>query len=134
MTALDIRKYRIIQQLLSVTQEEVIAAVERSVGLASSSQVVQDRDERMERATELLAVDYEEDEELTAFTSLDGDTSEERKEKFWEAVKPIRKGVTLEQIMREQNYKPIDREEFFRKAEELNIEEPLEDLLAMLTP
>jgi len=30
------------------------------------------------------------------------------------------------------NYTPIKRENFFAKAKELNIEEPLEDLLAQL--
>lgn len=47
-------------------------------------------------------------------------------------IKPTRKGVTLEQLIEEQNYTPIKKEEFFAKAKALNIEEPLEDLLAQL--
>jgi len=52
---------------------------------------------------------------------------------FISKIKPTRKGVTLEQLIEEQNYTPIKREEFFAKAKELNIEEPLEVLLAQLT-
>ena len=51
---------------------------------------------------------------------------------FMESVKPLRKSISIEELKREQNYKPINKEEFFRKVEELAIEEPLEDLLAML--
>jgi len=51
---------------------------------------------------------------------------------FMESVKPLRKSISIEELKREQNYKPINKEEFFRKVEELDIEEPLEDLLAML--
>jgi hypothetical protein len=49
-----------------------------------------------------------------------------------EAVKPIRKTVTLEELIAEQNYRPIKKDEFFRKAGELKFEESLEELLAML--
>jgi len=52
---------------------------------------------------------------------------------FISKIKPTRKSVTLEQLIEEQNYTPIKREEFFAKAKELNIEEPLEVLLAQLT-
>lgn len=55
-----------------------------------------------------------------------------QKDKFWEAVKPIRKSISLDQMIAEQDYKPVQREAFFRKTNKLNIEEPLEDLLSML--
>ncbi len=48
------------------------------------------------------------------------------------AIKPIRKSLTIEQMIEEQNYTPIKREDFFKKAEELQIEEPLEKLLEQL--
>ncbi|MEM9846872.1 MAG: hypothetical protein AAF847_03215 [Bacteroidota bacterium] len=83
--------------------------------------------------SEVLSVDYETDETLTEITPIAADDFEE-KAQFWKAVKPIRKNVSLEQILEEQNYKPIDREEFFNAADDLNIEEPLDELLAMLTP
>ena len=55
-----------------------------------------------------------------------------QKGQFWKAVKPIRKAVSLDQMIAEQAYKPVQKEEFFRKAKKLKIEEPLEDLLSML--
>jgi len=38
---------------------------------------------------------------------------------FMEAVRPIRESVSLEEIMAEQNYKPISYEEFRAKADEI---------------
>jgi len=46
--------------------------------------------------------------------------------------KPIRKRIDVEEIKREQNFKPINKEAFFKRIEELNIEEPLEKLIEML--
>lgn len=48
-------------------------------------------------------------------------------------IKPTRKQLTVEDLIEEQNYQPITKEQFYEKVEKLNIEEPLEDLLAMLT-
>lgn len=56
------------------------------------------------------------------------------REVFWKAAKPMRKNVTLEQIMREQNYQPIDEKTFFEKAADVQVQEPIEELLEMLTP
>ena len=50
-----------------------------------------------------------------------------------DAVKPIRTNVSLEQIMEEQNYKPISYKEFRELADQLELKEPIEELLAMLT-
>jgi hypothetical protein len=126
MTVLDVRKYRIIQHVLAMTQEEKIADVEQSVGLPafdfSSAVTISPSDST---DAESLPTNLVEEEETAP---------NEKRERYWEAVKPIRKAVPLKQLLEEQNYKPIDREEFFKKAAELNIEEPLEDLLAMLTP
>jgi len=46
--------------------------------------------------------------------------------------KPMRDKLDIEQLKKEQNFKPIDKAELFQKIDELNIEEPLEDLLAMI--
>lgn len=54
-------------------------------------------------------------------------------EKFWKAIKPVRKNVTVEQLKEEQNYKPISKEDFYKKTAALNITEPLDELLEMLT-
>ncbi len=48
-------------------------------------------------------------------------------------IKPTRKQLTVEDLIQEQNYTPITKEAFYEKVEKLNIEEPLEDLLSMLT-
>ncbi|MDX2301792.1 MAG: hypothetical protein NW226_03285 [Microscillaceae bacterium] len=48
---------------------------------------------------------------------------------FWKAVKSIRKKVSLQEIMNEQNYVPITYQEFRTNADELLWEETLEDLL-----
>ena len=48
-------------------------------------------------------------------------------------IKPTRKQLTVEDLIEEQNYQPITKEQFYEKVEKLNIEEPLEDLLATLT-
>ncbi len=48
---------------------------------------------------------------------------------FMEAVRPIRESVSLEEIMAKQNYQPIRYEEFRAKADEIEWEESLEELL-----
>jgi len=63
-----------------------------------------------------------------------GNLKKQKKDKFWSAVKQIRQSVTIEELIKEQNYKPIKAEEFYKEVAELNIEEPLDELLAMLTP
>jgi hypothetical protein len=79
---------------------------------------------------EILKINREEDlnkleNQVESFRSKDNSD-------FLEAVKPIRKTVTLEELIAEQNYRPIKKDEFFRKAGELKFEESLEELLAML--
>ncbi len=49
------------------------------------------------------------------------------------AVKPIRSNVSLEEIDKEQNYSPVSYLKFREDADKLAIEEPIEELLAMLT-
>jgi hypothetical protein len=46
---------------------------------------------------------------------------------------PIRPHFDLEAIKRAQGHQPIKKAEFDQLIKELNIQEPLEDLLAMLT-
>lgn len=48
---------------------------------------------------------------------------------FAEAITTVREDVSLEQMMKEQNYKPITYEEFRKKADEIEWEESLEELL-----
>ena len=56
----------------------------------------------------------------------------QQEEVFWTAIKPLRKTITLEQMIKEQNYKPIEKDEFFKMVDELEIEESIEELLSML--
>lgn len=50
-----------------------------------------------------------------------------------DAIKPIRKHVSLEQIVQEQNKKMLDAATFFSLAEKVKLDEPIDDLLADLT-
>ncbi len=56
-----------------------------------------------------------------------------KQDKFWEAIKPIRPSVTLEQMIAEQGYHPIEKEAFYEKVSKIDIEEPLEELLSLLS-
>jgi len=47
-------------------------------------------------------------------------------------MQPTRPHVTVAELVKEQNYQPIPREEFYKLADELDIQEPIEDLLKML--
>lgn len=47
-------------------------------------------------------------------------------------LRPTREKISLEQMIEEQNYIPIEREEFFELATAIGIEESLEELLAQL--
>jgi len=47
-------------------------------------------------------------------------------------IKPMREKLDIEAIKQEQNYQPINAEEFFKELEDLNIEEPLEDFIKIL--
>lgn len=53
-----------------------------------------------------------------------------QKEILEKITKPMRKKTTVEDLKREQNWKPIDREKFDRLIRELDIQEPLEQLIA----
>ena len=59
--------------------------------------------------------------------------SQIKKPNVFDAVKPIRENITIDQIVKEQNYKPITYQEFRKKADEIEWEESLEELLEMLT-
>jgi hypothetical protein len=87
---LDSRKYKLIQEIMKLDNEEVLSKLE---------------------------------EEVEAI---------QKEEVFWTAIKPLRKTITLEQMIKERNYKPIEKDEFFKMVDELDIEESIEELLSML--
>ena len=47
-------------------------------------------------------------------------------------LRPVRATISLEEMIKEQNYQPIEREEFFELATAIGIEESIEELLAQL--
>ena len=49
------------------------------------------------------------------------------------ALKSIRSNVSLAEIDKEQNYRPVTDEAFRRDADQLAFNEPIEELLALLT-
>ena len=53
-------------------------------------------------------------------------------DEFEEIFSPMKKNITVEALIEEQNYQNIDRKKFNQLVEELNIEESLEDLLLIL--
>ncbi len=50
------------------------------------------------------------------------------------AIKPLRKTLTLEALLSEQNFKGFDRQAMDKLIAEINVQEPIEELLAMLRP
>jgi len=42
------------------------------------------------------------------------------------------KKLSIEQLKKEQDFKPIDKKAFFKKLDTLEIKEPIEDLIAMI--
>ena len=47
-------------------------------------------------------------------------------------LRPARATISLEEMIQEQNYHPIEREDFFELAAAVGIEESIEELLAQL--
>lgn len=53
---------------------------------------------------------------------------------FWNAIKPVKKSTSLEEMIAEQNYVPLQKDAFYKKTSAINITEPLDELLLMFTP
>ncbi|MCB0596679.1 MAG: hypothetical protein H6557_01015 [Lewinellaceae bacterium] len=49
-----------------------------------------------------------------------------------EIVKPIREKLDIEQLKKEQNYQGFDKEEVDRLIKEIDLQEPIEELLEMI--
>lgn len=75
-------------------------------------------------------MDMEDETKLAQFEAfIAADTDVEVLENM---MQPTRPHVTVDELVKEQNYQPIPREEFYKLADELDIQEPIEDLLKML--
>lgn len=46
--------------------------------------------------------------------------------------KPMRKTITVEELVIEQNYQPITAEAFFKEVDEIDLNENIDELLEML--
>jgi hypothetical protein len=79
---------------------------------------------------EIMRIDREED--LSKLEDQVESLQSKDDVRFMEAVKPIRESVTLDALIAEQNYQPIQKEAFFQKTSELEFEESLEELLSQL--
>ena len=88
---INTRKYKLIQQIIQLDDEQAISRIEQEVKQALST-----------------------DEKLNL------------------VIKSIRKSLTIDQMVEEQEYKPIKADEFFNIANEIEWEESLEELLEML--
>lgn len=76
-----------------------------------------------------------EDEEL--INDLENRLAKKQEEhsstELWDMViKPMRKDVSIEELALEQSYKPLEKEEFFNLAQEVSIEEDIDELLSQL--
>lgn len=88
----DDRKYKVIEKIIKIEDEELLSALEE----------------------QLKGADTQSDD-------------------LWTRVmKPVRKSITIEDMIAEQNYKPIHAATFFAQAEALEIEASLGELLAEL--
>ncbi len=50
---------------------------------------------------------------------------------FYRVVKPIKEKITVEDLIREQNYKGFDRLAFDKLVIELDVQDPIEELLSL---
>lgn len=71
------------------------------------------------------------EEEIKALSAVEKETELQAK-KLKEVIKPIRKSISIDDMIKEQGYKPIKKDTFYKKVSVLEIEEPLEELLSML--
>ena len=95
MVNTQIRKLNIIELILGIDDDILLAALEReALGLIESAN---------------------------------------KKPNVLDAVRPIRKNVTLEQMIAEQNTQPIDADTFFSLASKVGLDDPIDELLADLT-
>ncbi|CAN5579676.1 hypothetical protein BH20ACI4_BH20ACI4_08910 [soil metagenome] len=56
--------------------------------------------------------------------------TEKQLEMLEKLAKPIREKLDIEELKREQNWKPINREKFDKLVREIDIQEPLEQLIS----
>jgi hypothetical protein len=50
---------------------------------------------------------------------------------LYRIVKPVREKITIEDMIKEQDYKGFDRKAFDKLVNEMDIQDPIEELLAL---
>ncbi len=100
-TSIENRKMELISFIITLQQEDAVAAFERIV-------------KRVKKVAE-PAIEQKKELDLAHF------------------ARPIRKNITIEELMQEQQFTVFDREGFDEIVKNLDIQEPIEKLLAQLT-
>lgn len=101
-TNIENRKMELISFIITLQQEEAVAAFERIV--PSLKKTVKSKKKTSKK------------EDLTHF------------------ARPIRDDITIEELMQEQQFTVFDRKGFDQIVKKMDIQEPIEELLAQLTP
>jgi hypothetical protein len=101
-TNIENRKMELISFIITLQQEEAVAAFERIV-------------KRVKKVAEPV-IEQKNELDLAHF------------------ARPIRKNITIEELMQEQHSTPIDKATMDAIVKRMNIQEPIEELLAQLTP
>jgi len=100
---IEIKKYNIIQLIMSVADEQLIDQISRNV-----RQLVPAKEEDVLEDVSIL------EEPISQYGIV------------------IKEEIDLEQIKKEQNYQRFDPDEMDRLVEEADIQEPIEELLKMI--
>ncbi|HRI58897.1 MAG TPA: hypothetical protein PK228_04220 [Saprospiraceae bacterium] len=74
-----------------------------------------------------------EDEKALARIQEDLEEIQRRENLLAKITKPMKKTLDVEEMKREQNWKPVDMEELDKIIKEMDIQEPIELLLSQLT-
>lgn len=72
------------------------------------------------------------DEEVLKKVELLLDNSDRLDSVFESLLKPIEDKIDIEQLKKEQNYQGFDKKEVDRLIKEIDLQEPLEDLINMI--
>ena len=66
----------------------------------------------------------------TAIDEVKNRPTREQLELLEKLAKPMREKTDIDELIKEQNWKPVNREEFDKLVKELDIQEPIEQLIA----
>jgi len=103
---LQSRKILFIQEFLKLQNEEVVKYLEEVLHQKKNEDTIKDE----AKANKAVSKDLD----------------------IWAAIKPIKKSYSIEEMIKDQNYQPIEKDAFYKKVKALNITEPLEELLSQL--